>query len=252
MKFLALLPFGYMAVTRLRTLRDFLYLALTQWGAGILLTYRLSERSPLEAVFGYAVGYLAFVSVYEIGYFVNDTWDASKQPNARARFPIKIGAVYCIAFVVVRVAVWITVSNATGHLLSADWLMMYAALVIVFALHNLFPQNHIRLATFVQLTLLRYILPILATVGMEHLLMLLVVASVFYLHFRSLAFLDSKDLLAMQGRKDRAFGLVQILIFLPLAIIISHAMQISVFLELWLYYALLYGVWYTAGEVGAR
>ncbi len=79
MKYFALIPIVYTFVTRLNTAREFLYVVATRWIPGVWLVSRLGHFDLPTAAGLYAIGYLAFMCVYEIGYLANDTWDASRR-----------------------------------------------------------------------------------------------------------------------------------------------------------------------------
>lgn len=243
MKAAALVPFGYSLLTRFNTAREFLYLVATQWIPGIWLVHRLGEVDLTEAAVLYAAGYLAFIALYEIGYLVNDTWDARRQTGARRRFDHAIGPGYAVAFVAIRLAMWAVVGAAVGRIGDPDWLALSASLVAAFALHNLLSQNHLRIASFTQLTLLRFAVPVLFGLGSGQFLLVLFVCTLFYLTFRLLAYLDSKDFLTMPERKAAGFGLLQIVLLFPLVALSTLATGERVIPEFFVYFTLLYGLY---------
>jgi hypothetical protein len=242
-KAMALVPFGYSLITRFNTARDFLYLVATQWIPGIWLVHRLGAVDLAAAAALYAAGYLAFIALYEIGYLVNDTWDARRQTDARRRFDHAIGPGYAVAFVAIRLAVWAIVGAALGRLGDPDWLMLSAALAAAFAIHNFLSQNHLRIASFTQLTLLRFAVPVLFGLGSGQFLLVLFVCTLFYLSFRLLAYLDSKGFLTMPERKAAGFGLLQIVLLFPLVALSTVVTGEPVILELFVYFTLLYGLY---------
>lgn len=243
MKAVALVPFGYAVVTRLNTPRDFLYLVATQWIPGIWLVHRLGEVDLAEAALLYAAGYLAFIALYEIGYLVNDTWDARRQPDGRHRFSHGIGPGYAVVFVAIRVVIWAGVSFAWGQLGNPDWLALSAALAASFVLHNLIVQNYLRIASFTQLTFLRFSIPILFGLDASHFLTVNLICVLFYFNFRFLAYLDAKNFLNMPERKYKHFGVAQTVSFLPFVTILSLKTNSILYIEILIYFTFIYGVY---------
>jgi len=246
MKFFALFPFGYSVFTRFNTPRDFAYLVATQWLPGIWLVYRLSENDLLDSIVVYAIGYLTFIAIYELGYFLNDTWDAKRLAGFRNRLPFAVGPGYAAVFFLLRISLWVAISIHFELITSLYWLSAYSALAIVFLIHNVLEQPHFRIASFVQLAYLRFTIPILFGIGIEDFLLLFFICSIFYVHFRSLAYLDSKEFLQMPERRNRDFGMVQTAIFAPIVIMVYLIMPRPVLLELLVYFAAFYTIYFLA------
>lgn len=244
MKYVALVPFGYYLVTRLNTLREFLYVVATQWIPGVWLIHRLGDVDLLAALGLYAIGYLAFISIYEIGYFVNDTWDARRRPNARHRFTYDVGVAYVILFTIIRLAAWTAISLLADLIFMPEWIIGYIVLVITVALYNTSISDTARSALFVQMTYLRYILPIFIFAGPENLLLLIFISTIMYNYFRFLSFLDGKGFLAMPEKKRELFGILQTIMFFPLVMLATLATNERVILEVYMIYLAIYGAYY--------
>ena len=99
---LALVPFGYLLVSRVKAARDLVYLFSTQLLPGAYLAVRLGDLSPEAAIIVFAAGYIAFLSIYEIGYLANDSWDAKLAKGGRLRVPFPIKGWFVVAFVGIR------------------------------------------------------------------------------------------------------------------------------------------------------
>ena len=127
---------------------------------------------------------------------------------------------------------------------------MSIGLVGAFTLHNLVKDNTYRLATFVQLTLLRFVMPVTFVVGASEFTGIAIISAIFYLHFRGLAYLDSKNFLVMPGRKNPAFGLIETLLFFPLIIVLCFTQGSFVYGEVWVYYSVVYAIWYLLPNSG--
>lgn len=241
LKLLTLLPFLYTMATR-ATARDFTYLVASSWLPGIWILFRLSDHGLGEAALYFAAGYLCFVSVYEIGYFVNDAWDAQKSEGGRARIRFAYSRVYVIAFVVVRIGVWAALGALFGWIGNTVWLAAFAALVAAFAQHNLIAPAAFRSASFFQLACLRFTIPVIGETPADKILLLLFASIVFYTYFRFLAYLDSKNHLTMPDRHRRDFGVIQIAMLAPFIAFGAYVSGEILLLELLGYFVMIYGV----------
>ena len=242
-KILMLLPFLYAVATRFATARDFTYLVVSSWLPGIWILFRLGGHGLGDAVLYFAAGYLCFVSVYEIGYFVNDAWDASKAGQGRKRIRFAYGRVYVIAFVVLRIGVWAGLGALFGWIGDLVWLAAFAALVVAFAEHNLIKPAAFRSASFFQLACLRFMIPVIGETPADKLLLLLFTSIVFYTYFRFLAYLDGKGQLAMPGRRRRDFSVIQIAMLAPFIAFGAFVSGETLLLELLGYFVTLFGIY---------
>lgn len=238
----ALVPFIYTAQTRLKSRRDYLYVISSQWGLGLIALYFLSQSDPKVVLFNYMVGYIAFISIYEIGYLTNDTWDAKRGEGGRKRFEYDVTVPFILFFVIVRIGIWtlLTCVLLRGDLLF--WLVANAALVVVYFFHNILRAPDIRYATFVQLTLFRFALPIMFSLPQHALEPIIIVTFLHYLHFRGLAYLASKELLTMPQRKESNFGLRHTMIILPIVICLYISTNLLLYPAAWGYTTAIYTV----------
>jgi hypothetical protein len=129
----------------------------------------------------------------------------------------------------------------TGWLFDPLWLAATACLTIVFALHNLIEAPAPRSATFVQLALLRFIMPIIGALDRDRLPLAMLIALLLYVYLRWLAYLDSKDLLKMPNRRAPRFALVQMALLAPLVTLVGVMASTTLPLEIWAFLLLLYG-----------
>lgn len=244
-----LVPFLYAVATRHASARDFTYLVASSWLPGIWLVHRLGGLALAEAALTFAAGFLAMIALYEIGYFVNDAWDAGRSETARRRLRFGYDRGYVAAFLGIRLAAWAAIGAGFGWIAEPVWLAAHAALALVFAEHNLVRRPAFRAASFFQLACLRFVIPVLGAVPGEALFLLLFAAVVFYAYLRFLSYLESKEHLSMADRRRRDFALVQTLMLAPLAALGAFASGEAVLLELWGYFAAVYGLYALIGRV---
>jgi hypothetical protein len=238
----SLLPFGYLLVSRGRDPWELLYMAGNSWLPAIWLLLRLSGLPPVQALTSFVLGYLAFISCYELGYLTNDSWDAARSSAGRRRIGFAVTPAYLLLFVAIRVAVWLIIGLFTGWLLELPWAAGYVALVAAFTLHNVLHSPTVRIASFLQLSILRFLLPIVGALKPGTLLIALAVAFLFYTIFRLLSYLDSKDLLSMNERRTGQFKLAVVAVQAPIALYLSVVAGSTVIAEMFVYYVALYAL----------
>jgi hypothetical protein len=251
-RLLSLVPFGYLLLTRVSRSKDLAYLVASSWIPAIWLAFRLGGTGFGGALAGFALGYLAFLCVYEIGYLVNDSWDAARSESGRHRLKFAVSGPYAITFVLTRLVCWAAIAWATGWWTDPLWLGTYTLLVIALCEHNLLTSPALRLASFVQLAVLRFLAPIAALVPREHIAAALLCAVIFYAYLRALSYLESKDLLTMPERRAPAFGFRQMLLLVPASVALALVLKQSVIAELMAYSLLIYGTWAALGRGNAQ
>jgi len=240
---LTVIPFLYAAATRFATARDASYLVFSSWLPGIWVLHRISGDGLAKSALLFAAGYLCFICIYEIGYLINDSWDAQKSPNGRqrARFPRTRG--YVAVFLAVRLAVWAALGTLSGWIGDPVWLGAFAVLVLAFAEHNLIPSAGLRSASFFQLACLRFMIPVIGATPHDRLPLLILVSILFYTYFRFIGYLDGKGQLDMPERRHKAFGLVQTAMFAPLIGYLAYVLHAPLLIELLGYFLLSYGTY---------
>ena len=239
---LSLCPFGYLLVSRGKDPWELLYMVGNSWIPAIWLIIRLGELDPVHALLTFILGYAAFISCYELGYLTNDSWDAARSAGGRRRIGFAVTPAYVLLFVAIRIVVWAAVGGYTGWITQIPWLLGYGALVAAFTLHNVLQSPAIRIASFMQLSILRFLLPILGALTAGTYLIAVAVAFLFYTIFRLLSYLDSKDLLSMEERRTGPFKLAVVAVQAPIAIVLSVLAGSPVIAEMFLYYLVLYAL----------
>lgn len=245
---LALIPFGYLAVTRLKSVREIVFLVATSWLPAVWLIIRLAGMPPLPAIATFLLGYLAFIALYEIGYLINDLWDARRSDDGRTRFEERARWPYILAFVAIRLALWVLIGIQTGWISLPIWLLGHAVLAIALAQHNLSRSTALRLASFLELATLRFLLPIVAAIPRTALWPVMLIALILYAYPRFLAYMDSKGVLQLPERREGRFGVAQLLWLAPLLLFTAHATSSDIIAEMLAYFILIYGL----GSTGFR
>jgi len=239
-----LLPFAYYATTRARRARELPYLVATSWLPAIWLLWRLSELGAAGSIQAFATGYIAFISIYEIGYLVNDAWDARRSPQGRKRLDFQLTVPFVLSFVAIRLAVWIVVGMITGWIGNAIWLAGYAVLIVAIAQHNIVQSNSLRLVSFYELATIRFLLPIIASLSAPALPAAIITALLLYVFPRFLGYMDSKGILNLPQRGEPRFGFLLMLSLTPLLIYASYMLRTTVLVELTAFYLGIHATWW--------
>jgi hypothetical protein len=224
------IPFFYFARTRLHGSRDIAFLAVTNWLLPLWLAIRLSGLGAAECLTAFLGGYLAFISIYEIGYVANDCWDARRTDSGRRRDPLGFSAPEVVLFMAIRLATFTAIAGATGWWRRPDWAAGYAALVIALLLHNLTGSSRLRLPTFLSLAVLRFTLPVIALVPPPGRPSLLMAAVLLYALPRLLAYAVSKGLVT---RPAEPFALRVTALLGPITLWLAWALPSRPLLEVY-------------------
>lgn len=247
-----LLPFAYFAATRLPRVRDLAYLVATSWVPAIWLLWRLTDLGPGRSILAFAAGYLAFIAVYEIGYLINDAWDARRTSDGRKRVDFELTWPLICAFIMIRFAVWLAIGFWTRWLYDPVWLLGSAVLAIAIAQHNLVQSKGLRLASFYELAVLRFIVPILGSLPNVSVPAAILTALLLYAFPRFLAYMDSKDLLVLKQRTEPSFVFLLLLSLSPLIFFLAFVLSLQVLAELAVYFLAIHGLWWAIARSRER
>jgi hypothetical protein len=240
----SLVPFGYTASTRLKSRRDYLYLISSQWGIGLVVLSFLGPSDYHLTLINYALGYIAFISIYEIGYLWNDIWDAKRSSDGRMRFEGEVTARFIGLFLAIRLIVWLVLTFLFLQGEIIFWFLACLVLIVVFSAHNILSSSELRYASFFQLALLRFSLPLIFSLPSHVFDQILIVAVLHYAYFRSLAYLDSKQLLMMPHRRDAGFSISQTLLMFPIILCLYISTGSILYPVAWAYTAASHAIFF--------
>lgn len=207
MNILYLLPFSYFYNTRLCK-GNWTFHALFEWLSAAILVIVFGNVPPLQALLEAILVYLAFISLYEIGYIVNDLFAAHKEKGGRQRGPQNASSMWISTWVAFRVVAFIIITIVLNKQGIWGWWGFFLALSIIFTLHNVFVDREFKVATFFWLAWFRFMAPIVFVVEDRYRMGIAFAASISYAAFRLFGYLDSKGLLKMPGRKRIRFRMV--------------------------------------------
>ena len=204
MKLLYFVPFAYFARTRLVE-GSLAFHALFEWGAALVLAALFGVSGTWGSMLFALGAYLAFISLYEIGYLFNDLIASKKEAAPRLRGPQGASLTWMGGWVLVRLGCFAMVTVVLGASERADWWMFFGALLVVFALHNVIQDKESKAATFLWLAWFRFMAPVIFIIQPTQRMGVAMGAVGLYAAFRLFGYLDSKGLLAMPGRQRMKF-----------------------------------------------
>ncbi len=199
-----LVPFSWFWSTRLRH-GSIGFHAVFEWLAAVVLIVALATGAVGASLLAGVLGYLAFISLYEIGYIANDLVMAPREVGGRKRGPQGASAMWIALWMGSRALVFLAVTLFAGKAGSASWWGYFAALATVFAFHNGLGDKELKAGTFLWLSWFRFMAPVVFAVPSEYVLGIGLGCAMSYSAFRQFGYLDSKGLLNMPGRKSPRF-----------------------------------------------
>lgn len=199
-----ILPFSYFLCTRLLKGSPAFHM-IFEWGAAALLAVLWGRFGITESLLWSLASYLAFISLYEIGYMVNDLFMAHKEDGGRLRGPQEASPALIYLWIGARIVVFLAVTVALETWADPRWWSFFAGLSIVFALHNKLTDKEKKVATFLWLSWFRFMAPVIFMLQEDQVMGVAFAAALTYVAFRTFGYMDSKDLLAMPGRQRADF-----------------------------------------------
>src|SRR5690554_3804576 len=120
MNFIYILPFSYFYNTRLRGGSIGFHL-IFEWIAAVVLVAMIGATGPASALAVAGLSYLAFISLYEIGYMVNDLVAAKWEEGGRKRGPQQASQYWVALWCCFRIGVFFAVTVYLGFLAAPEW-----------------------------------------------------------------------------------------------------------------------------------
>lgn len=204
MNLLLLFPFTYFYTTRVRE-GSLAFHVLFEWLAALLAVVFVGANDLDADLLGALLSYWAFISLYELGYMVNDLHSAAKETDGRRRGPQDATPFWIGLWVSTRIAAFLVVTIVMEQWSNSGWWLFFVALAVVFALHNWLQDREMKVATFAWLAWFRFMAPVIFVVDDSQRMGVGLAAAMGYMAFRQLGYMDSKGLLRMPGRQRPGF-----------------------------------------------
>lgn len=215
MQALLFIPLSHSYLSRYRYDRAF-YL-IVEYVPALLVCLLFGSGSVSENLTCSLLSFLAFTTIYEIGYLANDYISVRWESEPRHRTLVPASMMLLTAWVAARLLFFWAISVHLSILAGPMYWVFFTFLVVIFSAHNLLRSPELRLCTFYWLSLCRFLAPNIWTIEPCHFGSLALAGSILYSGFRLLGYLESKNLLTMKGRKGPAFRLLYYTLPLPLA-----------------------------------
>jgi hypothetical protein len=217
-----LLPYTYFYGSRVKQLKYNLYYLIIDWAVPFTLLVYFSGFDWQRSLWQFVLAYLAFISVYEIGYLGNDVYSVRKEAKPRRRVQGFDPSDATVAvWIGVRLLAFTAISWYLQVLTNPLWLGFYAALALFFYLHNALKDKELKVMTFVNLAFARYLAPVFIFLTPTQLMLIAAPVFLNYVFYRTLMYMDSKDLLHMPSRRAPAYKVNYYLLALGVSIILS-------------------------------
>lgn len=212
----AYIPFLYFQQTRLRTAKDFIFHFAYEWLPALILIFISNDF--YKTIFFFALYYGAFISVYEIGYLVNDQL-ALKEENGRRRSG-QFSILSTFFFIAIRLGVFLVITFYFQNN-SMRWWLWYGLLVVFFAAHNTLRSDALKCITFLFLAFARFFSPVLMVIDEGLLQILAMPIALNYALFRLFTYMDSKNLLNHFNRSSNTFRVGYYLLLIGFSILLA-------------------------------
>ncbi|WP_210466230.1 hypothetical protein [Rufibacter roseolus] len=217
-----LFPFTYFFRSRLQTLTDIVFHLYYEWVLAFVLLFYFSGNEIGSSVVNFLLAYIAFISIYEIGYLGNDVYSVRNELNPRLRVKnFNPSNFQLLIWVLFRIAIFLGITIYLDVLDSAKWWTFYTAIVLFFYLHNVIKQKELKTFTFVNLAFTRFLAPIFIFLSKEQLLLIIPSVLICYVFYRTLTYMDSKGLLNVPSRKNASFKVYYYLLLGGVSVLIA-------------------------------
>lgn len=230
------IPIGYFLITRLKNAKNLVFHSYFEWFPAIGILLFLENMVVFEAVESFLLGYIAFISIYEIGYLTNDQLSEKNELNPRKRQDKTLSAGMFISLIAVRLAVFCGLTFYMGLQSSLLWWCFYMLLILSFLLHNSISNSDYRLVTFLNLSVFRFYAPFFIFTSPEVSRLIFPVVLICYSFFRTLIYMDNKDLLNVKSRKNPLFNFSFYLITLLIVVFYSVLSETTIPIYLAIYF----------------
>jgi len=217
-----LLPFSYFFKSRLQKARDIIFHFYYEWLIAFLLLAYFTNDSLERVAVNFFLAYFAFISIYEIGYLGNDVYSVRNEKDPRLRIKnFNPTNTQLILWVLVRITIFLLISLYLKVMDNPVWIVFYLLIILFFLLHNIIKQKEYKVFTFINLAFTRFLAPVFIFLTSEQLMLIIPSIILNYVLYRTLTYMDSKQLLVMPNRTEAGFKLNYYLLIGGLSILLS-------------------------------
>lgn len=239
------LPFTYFQFSRLNNVKHLVYHFLLEWLPApiIALYYNNFDTSVLVTFF---ITYLAFISIYEIGYLTNDFFSEKFESTPRGRMAdlsVSQTTVYILIFVRLIAFVFFTfILNAQNN---GYWWIFFAMMLLTFTIHNIRIKSF-RISSFFSLSFFRFTAPLILVLPLNILNMLFPVVMLYYSLFRTIAYIENRNGNSAPNKSETSLKIIYFINAFPLGIVLAISYNSFLPIIFCLYYIC---IWFFYGTV---
>jgi hypothetical protein len=181
---------------------------------------------------------------------MNDTWGLRHDETPRRRIAVDYKPAFYVLFAGIRLATVGILGAALGALAGLWFWGLLGLLALAILAHNLLVRQEFKMATFFQMSLMRFCTPVFIATSMTEAAVVLAVGALFFVFPRFLTYQDSKGRLQIPERKNPDFALGMHLLFAPIAALVTLASGHWVALAVWLYFVTYAGAVFLGARSG--
>lgn len=193
-EFLINIPFLYFFNSRVEFNLKFFFQYFFELGFAFIILFYHFNFSLLNAFFNFFFYYFAFISIYEIGYYINDTISIKNEKNPTIRFKSYNSNLPILIFIFIRLSFFIMITLHLNIENNYSWWFFYIFLIIIFLMHNFFREVQYKLISFQMLAFLRFVAPFFLLIDFYLLFLIGNIISLTYIPYRTIGYLNQKKI----------------------------------------------------------
>lgn len=233
-----LIPFIYFSSTRIVDRRSLMICVVFEWCAQVMLVLAFGSGGYAERFVEAFACYVAFISLYEIGYLINDLVASKKEQSPNARGPQGVMTLWLAAWIATRLAAFVCITIVLGRLSDPNWWLFFGGMAIVYFMHNELGNPQLRFVTFVWLAWFRFLAPVFFVIDPGQRSSAALGAMSLHVIFRALSYLSSKKMLLMPARTTSEFRALYFLMPIAGAMATAGHPEMRAFRWMVAYYAI--------------
>lgn len=219
-----LVPFTYFYRSRLQKTKDALSVIALDWLPAMLIIYWFLPFT-VATFLQCGIAYLAFISLYEIGYWVNDFYSIhwEQKPNQRIAEWSPTTAQTAL-FVAIRIAAFVSITVYLGQQAEVHWWLFYGALVLFFTLHNVLSDMRYRLFTYFHLAVIRFFAPVFPFLESGEMVIIFAAVLGCYVGYRVLSYGQAKGVFFLKNWQSPRFKIGFHALLLPVNAALAYGL----------------------------
>jgi hypothetical protein len=210
------IPSAYFFRSRFTGIGSVIFHAFYEWIPGIIALNLFTANSLSGSIYAYIQGFLAFISLYEIGYFVNDYYSVKKEDAGRVRIKdFNMAEEWEVLLLIFSRIAFFFLWLYFLEIGTLTFLFFSFLLAFSFAAHNLLKDPALKILTFINLAMFRFLLPVVPFIQIKQLRIIIPAVLLNYVFYRAINYMESKAILNIKNRKTGLFKMGFYLLLMP-------------------------------------